>query len=276
MVNMTSISIELPHFVEKSKRNICCFRIVLVFCCSICLIPLLLLTDKTPLRLQRIAQPHARERNWTTMFKRNEMTTTLSTVGVPVSTNVRRLIFITSLSDNKTGFSICNTKTGVSISNNKTGFSLNDNKTGFSLSDNKTGFSLSDNKTGFSLSENKTGLSLSDNKTGFSLSDNKTGFSLLIVVITAPPYTARRSVIRQTWTLNLPKNVKVFFAVGMKFLNIENKTALDDENKLYQDLIMLPHLEDKYDLLTDKVVESMKWIGEQIISGFDNVATFGR
>ena len=25
---------------------------------------------------------------------------------------------------------------------------------------------------------------------------------------------------------------------------------------------MLPHLEDKYDLLTDKVVESMKWIGE--------------
>ena len=244
MVNMTSISIELRHFVEKSKRNICCFRIVLFFCCIICLIPLLLLTDKTPLRLQRMAQPHARERNWTTMFIRNDSTTTLSTVGVPVSTIVRRSTFITSLSDKQTGFSI------------------SDNKTGFSISNNKTEFSLCDNKTGFSLSDNKTRFSLSDNKTGFSLSYNKTGFSLLIVVITAPPNTARRSVIRQTWTLNLPKNAKVFFAVGMKFLNSENKTALDDENKLNQDLIMLPHLEDKYDLLTDKVVEFMKWIGE--------------
>ena len=92
---------------------------------------------------------------------------------------------------------------------------------------------------------------------------NKTGYILAIVVITAYNNTERRTVIRQTWAINLPKFVKIFFVLGAKLLSKENKTIVENENKLYSDLIILPDLEDRYELLTDKIIATMKWISEK-------------
>ena len=92
---------------------------------------------------------------------------------------------------------------------------------------------------------------------------NETKLSLVILVMSAPANKLRRTMIRKTWALKLPKGVKVFFVIGEKNLMYGNKTMLKEERLRSDDLIVLPNLVDNYEKLTEKVVASMKWINDK-------------
>ena len=92
--------------------------------------------------------------------------------------------------------------------------------------------------------------------------ETKTRGYLVILIISAPDNKYRRIVIRQTWAVNLPNMVRVFFVVGTKDLRHRKKFKLFKEQDRYADLILLPNLVDDYRKLTIKVIESMKWVNE--------------
>ena len=87
---------------------------------------------------------------------------------------------------------------------------------------------------------------------------------LVIFVISAPSNADRRQIIRLTWALKLPKDVKLFFVVCEKHLPNITKYLLKEERKYNKDMIIIPNLVDEYKQLTMKVIASMKWINENI------------
>lgn len=95
------------------------------------------------------------------------------------------------------------------------------------------------------------------------LKKNKTMVYLVILILSAPANKEKRHVIRQTWMLNSPNTVSVFFVVGMKNLQHRKQSNLFNEQDHNADLIMLPNLIDDYKNLTTEVIESMKWVNEK-------------
>ena len=94
--------------------------------------------------------------------------------------------------------------------------------------------------------------------------ENKTRVHLVILIFSAPDNKYRRTVIRQTWAVDLPNMVRVFFVVGTKDLRHGKKFRLFKEQDRYADLIILTNLVDDYRKLTIKVIESMKWVNEHV------------
>ena len=83
---------------------------------------------------------------------------------------------------------------------------------------------------------------------------------LIVLIFTGPKNYDRRDVIRETWGSVVPENVIKYFVIGTKDMQIEEKATLDYENQVNYDLLLLPDLADSYYALTDKVLESFKWL----------------
>lgn len=58
--------------------------------------------------------------------------------------------------------------------------------------------------------------------------------------------------------------VRHFFAIGMKDLNRESRKAVEAEQKIFSDLILLPDLVDAYANLTEKLLDSLAYIESEI------------
>ena len=103
------------------------------------------------------------------------------------------------------------------------------------------------------------------NTTAANVTNKLMSASLVVAVISGPKNTERRFTIRRTWALNTANNTKVFFIIGVENLQYGIKKNLTTEKKKYNDLVLLPHLEDKYDDLTSKVLQTFHWVSRNIM-----------
>lgn len=91
---------------------------------------------------------------------------------------------------------------------------------------------------------------------------------LVILLLSSPKNFDQRDVVRTTWLNNDLANVKSYFVVGTKDLHSEEVSKLNEENRLNQDLLLLSHVQDSYRSLTEKLVESLKWIDAKVKFSF--------
>ena len=94
---------------------------------------------------------------------------------------------------------------------------------------------------------------------------------LFIMILTSPKGKERRDAIRKTWLSNiksLDSSVAARFVIGVKELPEENRKNLDTELETHHDILFLPELKDSYFELTNKVLQAIKWIDENIKSSY--------
>lgn len=95
--------------------------------------------------------------------------------------------------------------------------------------------------------------------------------SLFIVILTSPNGKDRRNAIRETWLSNLETldaPVVAKFIIGVKELPPEHMKNLEDEKNLYRDILFLPELKDAYKELPSKVLQTFKWIDQNVNSSY--------
>ncbi|XP_020708535.2 beta-1,3-galactosyltransferase 6 isoform X1 [Athalia rosae] len=86
---------------------------------------------------------------------------------------------------------------------------------------------------------------------------NKRGsFKLLIIILSRTSDVARREAIRNTWLSKNHNGVKHLFIIGTSGASAELRKHLTSETKTHQDLLLLSELQDSYDTLTEKVLQS--------------------
>ncbi|XP_049882801.1 beta-1,3-galactosyltransferase 6 [Pectinophora gossypiella] len=110
----------------------------------------------------------------------------------------------------------------------------------------------------------------------------------VVLILSAPENVQERSTIRGTWinfAANMftengvrlykwnhtgatralpPEFIKFYFAIGVKGFDMERLLKLTSENARNNDLLLLDDLEDHYLTLSDKTVQSMKWLSENM------------
>ena len=91
---------------------------------------------------------------------------------------------------------------------------------------------------------------------------------LVVVVMSTPTHVHTRKVVRETWAVNRPSNTKVFFAVGIEHLTEAAAGLVKTESDNYGDLILLENFQESYRNLTQKLVETMKWLDKNLQSDF--------
>lgn len=91
---------------------------------------------------------------------------------------------------------------------------------------------------------------------------------LVILLLSSPNNVEQRDTVRTTWLNNHLANVKSFFVIGTKELGSEEVSKLNEENRLNQDLLLLSNIKDSYRGLTEKLVESLKWIDANVKFSF--------
>ena len=94
---------------------------------------------------------------------------------------------------------------------------------------------------------------------------------LFIVILASPNGKDKRNAIRETWLSNvttLDSPVVAKFIIGVKELPPEVMKNLEDENNLYHDILFLPELKDAYEELPSKVLQTFKWIDQNVNSSY--------
>lgn len=94
---------------------------------------------------------------------------------------------------------------------------------------------------------------------------------LFIVILTSPNGVDRRNTIRETWLSNvetLDSVIVAKFIIGVKELAAEHMKSLEDENNLHQDILFLHELKDAYKELPSKVLQTFKWIDQNVNSSY--------
>ncbi|KAK0086164.1 hypothetical protein PV325_003669 [Microctonus aethiopoides] len=92
---------------------------------------------------------------------------------------------------------------------------------------------------------------------------NKIKYRLIVIILTSPDNMKNRDVIRKTWISEKNENIKHLFAIGTLDIQSEQIETLKSEQQKYNDLLLLPKLEDLYNTLTKKVLQSFEKIYEQ-------------
>ena len=87
---------------------------------------------------------------------------------------------------------------------------------------------------------------------------------LVVVVMSTPTHVRTRKVIRDTWALTKPSNTVVYFAVGIEHLTEMAAGLIKTESDTYGDLILLENFQESYRNLTQKLVETIKWLDENL------------
>lgn len=92
--------------------------------------------------------------------------------------------------------------------------------------------------------------------------------NLLVVVISAPSHENERNVIRQTWASKPPPEVSVRFAVGTNGIQDKLLDSLAKESSSHGDLLLLENLQESFQQLTKKVLETMKFVVKNVQFNF--------
>ncbi|KAK3593254.1 hypothetical protein CHS0354_012344 [Potamilus streckersoni] len=87
---------------------------------------------------------------------------------------------------------------------------------------------------------------------------------LIILIMSVPGNKQNRAVIRETWASSLPKEVIMKFVIGVGDLATDGKILLSEENGYHNDLLMLQFFNESYTSLTEKLIESFKWIDKNV------------
>lgn len=88
--------------------------------------------------------------------------------------------------------------------------------------------------------------------------DDKLKYRLIVLILTHPDAMRSRDTIRKTWLSDKHSNVRHLFAIGTVDLQPEQKETLLSERHKYDDLLLLPKLQDSYGTLTKKVLMSLE------------------
>lgn len=87
---------------------------------------------------------------------------------------------------------------------------------------------------------------------------------LVVLIITGPKYTERRSIIRSTWLANRDSDVLSYFVIGTEGLPSGDLQNLGTEEARHRDLLLLPHLRDSYENLTLKLLHMYTWLDQNV------------
>lgn len=108
-------------------------------------------------------------------------------------------------------------------------------------------------------------------RNGLSISHIKSDTFLFIMVLTSPNGKERRDAMRETWVSNiktLDSSIIARFIVGIKELSQADIKNLEEENNIYSDILFLPELKDAYKELPSKVLQTFKWIDQNVNSSY--------
>ena len=76
---------------------------------------------------------------------------------------------------------------------------------------------------------------------------------LIALILSSPDNLERRNTIRKTWLAEHDATVKHFFVIGTQDILPEQRNTLQSEKQKFDDLLLLPRLQDSYGMLTKKV-----------------------
>ncbi|XP_070168759.1 beta-1,3-galactosyltransferase 6-like isoform X1 [Polyergus mexicanus] len=95
--------------------------------------------------------------------------------------------------------------------------------------------------------------------------DSKPKYRLIILILSSPDNLERRDTIRKTWLTdrNHDAMMRHFFVVGTQDILPEQRNTLQSEKEKFDDLLLLPKLQDSYSILTKKVLYAFKGIYER-------------
>lgn len=83
--------------------------------------------------------------------------------------------------------------------------------------------------------------------------------------MSAPDNVIKRHALRLTWLSLVNHEVaKYYFVIGSKQVAENNENVLLTEESHYSDLLILPDVEEGYDLLTTKLLASFSWMSKHL------------
>ncbi|KAG5308215.1 B3GT6 galactosyltransferase, partial [Acromyrmex insinuator] len=85
---------------------------------------------------------------------------------------------------------------------------------------------------------------------------------LIALILSSPDNLERRNTIRKTWLAEHDATVKHFFVIGTQDILPEQRNTLQSEKQKFDDLLLLPRLQDSYGMLTKKVLHTLKAVHE--------------
>lgn len=94
--------------------------------------------------------------------------------------------------------------------------------------------------------------------------ENKHHYRLIILILSNPDNLERRNTIRKTWLASREHDimVKYLFVIGTQDILPEQRNTLQSEKNKFDDLLLLPRLQDSYGTLTKKVLHALKAVHE--------------
>ena len=93
---------------------------------------------------------------------------------------------------------------------------------------------------------------------------------LLVIVLTGPDNVERRNMMRSTWLnlTNWKSSVSRLFVIGTAELGSKAKESLEQEQKLYGDMLFLNDFKESYKQLTQKLLKTFLWISSNVHCSF--------
>ncbi|XP_061197748.1 metabotropic glutamate receptor-like [Saccostrea echinata] len=89
-------------------------------------------------------------------------------------------------------------------------------------------------------------------------------FPQVVLVMSAPDNLMGRDTIRETWARDLPKTTLLRFVIGTGSLSAQQHSNTHRENFIHSDLLLLKSVNDSYETLTLKLLESFKWLDRHV------------
>lgn len=96
-----------------------------------------------------------------------------------------------------------------------------------------------------------------------NISKNKSKYRLIVLVLSGIDHLEHRDTIRKTWLSEKYNDVRYLFAIGTKDLHSSQKITLQSEKQKFNDLLLLPNLQDTYGTITKKVLQSFYHIHKE-------------
>lgn len=95
-----------------------------------------------------------------------------------------------------------------------------------------------------------------------SAMEGKIKYRLVILILSSPDNLERRGTIRKTWLVDYHATVRPLFVIGTLDILPEQRNTLLSEKDKFNDLLLLPKLQDSYSMLTKKVLHALKSVYE--------------
>lgn len=89
-------------------------------------------------------------------------------------------------------------------------------------------------------------------------------YRLIVLILSGPDNLERRDTIRKTWLADRGHSATVrhLFVVGTQDILPEQRNTLQSEKDKFDDLLLLPRLQDSYGTLTKKVLHALRTVHE--------------